>query len=227
MSVMPARSSTSATGRVCANSAAVSSTVSRDGEVLEQAAGLHHRGDQAVGDGAARRACRRPRRCRASGWDRPSIMSMVEVLPAPLGPRKATISPGCDGQVEPVDRGDRAEALGQPAQGDGRERSSVARPSRRRRSVGRASCRQHRSCRGRTRSAADHDSPMTGLSRPTPALVRPHGERASSARCRAVSSRAGGRRGSPRPGPGRPAPGSSSRARGSSRPGPRGCRSRR
>ena len=28
------------------------------------------------------------------GWESPSTMSMVVVLPAPLGPRKATISPG-------------------------------------------------------------------------------------------------------------------------------------
>ena len=42
-----------------------------------------------------------------------------------------------------------------------------------------------------------------------------------------ISSRGGGRRGRPRRRPGRPAPGSSSRAPGSSRPGRRGCRSRR
>ena len=63
---------------------------------------------------------RRPRPCPASGRARPSSMSIVVVLPAPFGPRKATTSPGLDPQVEPVDGGHRAEALPQAAQLDGR-----------------------------------------------------------------------------------------------------------
>ena len=51
------------------------------------------------------------------------IMRMVEVLPAPLGPRKPKASPGCDVEVDAVDGGEVAEALGQPAgmdeRGDG------------------------------------------------------------------------------------------------------------
>src|SRR5581483_12015521 len=38
----------------------------------------------------------------ASGRDRPSVMSMVEVLPAPLGPRNATISPDATVRSTPL-----------------------------------------------------------------------------------------------------------------------------
>ena len=39
------------------------------------------------------------------------IMRMVEVFPAPFGPRKPKASPRCDVEVDPVDRDEFAEAL--------------------------------------------------------------------------------------------------------------------
>ena len=55
------------------------------------------------------------------------IMRMVEVLPAPLGPRNPNASPRCDGEVDAVDRGEVAEALGEPARLDHRRDAGTGR----------------------------------------------------------------------------------------------------
>src|SRR5262245_48694459 len=92
MPVMPAFSRTSSTGLVSANRLAVYSTVSRTLRSLSSPP-------------VCITALTRPRAiaCRGAipstltspvvGCERPSTMSIVVVLPAPLGPRKATISP--------------------------------------------------------------------------------------------------------------------------------------
>ena len=46
------------------------------------------------------------------------IIRIVEVLPAPFGPRKPNDSPGRDVEVDRVDRHELAELLGQPARPD-------------------------------------------------------------------------------------------------------------
>ena len=93
MPVMPALSSTSSTGLVSANRLAVYCTVSRTVRSLSRPP-------------VCITAATRPRAIalRGSipntstvplvGRESPSTMSMVVVLPAPLGPRNATISPG-------------------------------------------------------------------------------------------------------------------------------------
>ena len=53
-------------------------------------------------------------------------MRIVVLLPEPLAPRNAKIVPGCDGEVEVVDGGEVAEALGQAARGDDRRAHAVA-----------------------------------------------------------------------------------------------------
>ena len=50
------------------------------------------------------------------------IIRIVEVLPAPFGPRKPNASPGRDVEVDPVDRREVAEPLGQAAGMDERGR---------------------------------------------------------------------------------------------------------
>ena len=52
------------------------------------------------------------------GCESPSTMSMVVVLPAPLGPRKATISPCSIVQVDAADGLDGAEDLGEAGEAD-------------------------------------------------------------------------------------------------------------
>jgi hypothetical protein len=89
---MPARLSTSPAGSLSANKLAVYCTVSMTVRSLSSPP-------------VCMTADTRPRAiaCRgcmpkidtwpAVGWDRPRMRSMVDVLPAPLGPRTATISP--------------------------------------------------------------------------------------------------------------------------------------
>ena len=60
----------------------------------------------------------------ASGADSPSIMSMVVVLPAPFGPRKATISPWRELEVDAPDGLDAPKVLVTPGQPDGGHRTS-------------------------------------------------------------------------------------------------------
>ena len=93
ISEMPALSSTASTGLVSAKRLAVYCTVSRTLRSLSSPP-------------VCMTAATRPRAmaCRGAmpntstspdvGRDRPSTMSIVVVLPAPFGPRKATISPG-------------------------------------------------------------------------------------------------------------------------------------
>jgi hypothetical protein len=92
MALIPARSKTSATGRVRAQAGREESGFT-DGEVLEQLTRLHDRRHASKADGWAGihpedgdvASC-----C----WRNPKMMSTVVVWPAPLGPRNATISPG-------------------------------------------------------------------------------------------------------------------------------------
>ena len=78
-------------------------TVSRDGEVLEQPAGLHDGRDQAARDGAGRRqAVDLDGAARRAGTGRASCRWWWSCRRR-SGPRKATTSPGRDGQVDPPD----------------------------------------------------------------------------------------------------------------------------
>ena len=47
----------------------------------------------------------------AVGGETQPIMRIVELLPAPFGPRKPNASPCCDVEVDAVDRRELAEAL--------------------------------------------------------------------------------------------------------------------
>jgi hypothetical protein len=67
----------------------------------------------------------------ASGRDKPRIMSIVEVFPAPLGPRKAITLSGVDGQRDSPHRLHRAERLMHPPQVDGkRQHGTIPAPRR-------------------------------------------------------------------------------------------------
>ena len=57
--------------------------------------------------------------------DTAAIMRMVEVLPAPLGPRKPKASPARHVEVDLVDGGEVAEALRQAAGADKRRAGGV------------------------------------------------------------------------------------------------------
>ena len=70
------------------------------GEILEQAPRPHDRGDQAPADRPPRRHGVHLDRT-ASGRDKPRIMSIVEVSPAPSGPRKAITSPASTASATP------------------------------------------------------------------------------------------------------------------------------
>ena len=90
---MPALSSTASTGLVSAKRLAVYCTVSRTLRSLSSppvCMTAATRPRAMACRGAMPNTSTRP----AVGWDRPSTMSIVVVLPAPFGPRKATISPG-------------------------------------------------------------------------------------------------------------------------------------
>ena len=47
------------------------------------------------------------------GGETAPIIRIVELLPAPFGPRKPNVSPALDREVDPVDGGEVAVALGQ------------------------------------------------------------------------------------------------------------------
>ena len=75
---------------------------------------LPDRGAVALGSCRGRAACPR------SAGDTAPIIRIVELLPAPFGPRKPNVSPRCDGEVDPVDGGEVAVALRQPVRLDHR-----------------------------------------------------------------------------------------------------------
>ena len=132
----------------------------------------------------------------------------VERLAPRRGPRR------CRARAGAARRGGHRARRRRPARGG---RAAAARLARR------AAGRRARRRTGRRRGRA---GPGPGPGRPG----RGGRGRVAAARRRtpeAVRRRRGAARGSPRPGRARPAPAPSSRARGSSPPGPRGCRSRR
>jgi hypothetical protein len=92
MPVIPARSSTSSTGRDSAKTDAVSRIVSRTVRSLSRPP-VCITADTRPREIAAAGAIPRTSTVPLSGRPRPRIMSMVVVLPAPLGPSSATISP--------------------------------------------------------------------------------------------------------------------------------------
>ena len=63
----------------------------------------------------------------AVGGEMHDTIFIVDVLPAPFGPRKPKLSPGVDLEVDAVDGREVAEALHQPACGDERRAFSGAR----------------------------------------------------------------------------------------------------
>ena len=71
-------------------------------------------------DGACHGSAPSTSTCRSLAWRKPSRISTVVVLPAPLGPRKAKISPRRDLEVDAADRLVVAVALAQAADRDDR-----------------------------------------------------------------------------------------------------------
>jgi hypothetical protein len=97
-----------------------------DGELLEQTAGLHHRGDQAAGDGSAGRQAVDLDAARV-GSRQPQHHVDGRGLPGTVRAEERDHLTRLDGEVQAVDRGDRAEALGHPAQRDRGGRGGAAR----------------------------------------------------------------------------------------------------
>ena len=93
--------------------APVDQQVVADGQLGVEAVLLRHHAEAGTGSRARRRAGRgRARAARRSvTGDTHPIMRIVEVLPAPFGPRNPNASPGCDAEVDAVDRDEVAEAL--------------------------------------------------------------------------------------------------------------------
>ena len=87
------------------------------GEVLEQAAGLQHGGDEPAGDGVPRRHPEHVRRARG-GLGQPQDDVDGRGLPRAVGPEERDNLPRRDIQVDALHRLDRAEILAYPAQGD-------------------------------------------------------------------------------------------------------------
>ena len=110
MPVMPARSSTSSTGLACTNRLAVYCAVSAHGEVLEQAAGLHHRGDESARDGLPWLHAEDFRRARGRPGQPQDDVDGGGLARA-VGPEERDDLPRRDVQVDVPDRLDRAEVL--------------------------------------------------------------------------------------------------------------------
>ena len=169
MSRMPARSSTSSTGREGLNSDAVSSTVSRTVKSLSRPPVCMTAVTRPWAT-ALRGVPPNTSAVPASGRERPSTMSIVEVLPAPLGPRKATISPCSMARSRP------STAVTVPKRLVSPRRAMAGVPARPVAAAAVNVCVMPRASadRGGISSAADHDSPMTGVTvAPPRTAVRP------------------------------------------------------
>ena len=104
----------------------------------------------------------------ASGRDSPSTMSMVVVLPAPLGPRKATISPGSTVRSRPSTAVTGPKRLVSPRRATAGTGPIGDDPRRGSGRCGKAHAEIIGQPAAADPSSTDHDSPMTGVTDVSP-----------------------------------------------------------
>ena len=90
--------------------------VIEDGQVREEGVVLEDHADVALLGRQASDVHAVDEDCPAVGATKPAIISMIVVLPEPLGPRRVMNSPWLDDQIDGVDGDDRAVVLGDVAQ---------------------------------------------------------------------------------------------------------------